>query len=182
MPGQVCVGIGVLVVRSDGAVLLGRRKGAHGSGTWALPGGWLEKNESFVACARRELEEETGLVGKAVGEGKVLPVVANNVMDLGVHSVTVFVRMDLRSDDDAAAVRVLEPDKCFEWRWVRPKETLPQPMFPPLEYLVASDYWRAEIVGRGQRGSLLHDLPLLVVGAALGVAAMTVLRGARGRA
>ena len=179
MPGQVCVGVGVLVVRSDGAVLLGRRKGAHGSGTWALPGGWLEKSESFVDCATRELEEEAGLGSKAVGNGMVIPVVANNVMDKGVHSVTVFVRMDLRSDDAAADVRVMEPDKCYEWRWVRPKETLPQPMFPPLMHLVASDYWRAEILGRGRRGSLMNDLPLLGIGAVLGVAAMTALRGAK---
>ncbi len=42
-------------------ILLGQRKGAHGAGTWATPGGHLEFGESVKACATRELLEETGL-------------------------------------------------------------------------------------------------------------------------
>jgi len=42
------VGLGVLIIK-DGKVLLGRRKGAHGEGTWAPPGGHLECGESFGA-------------------------------------------------------------------------------------------------------------------------------------
>jgi ADP-ribose pyrophosphatase YjhB (NUDIX family) len=178
MPGQVCVGIGVLVVRpSDNAVLLGRRKGAHGSGTWALPGGWLEKNEEFLACALRELQEETALLPQDVSSGSVLPVVANNVMDKGVHSVTVFVRFDLNSNAASANVRLCEPDKCHEWRWVDTSGALPEPMFPPLQHLISSTYWRDEIA----KGSLAQlrqfgkDLPLLLAGAVVGVAAMSLV-------
>ena len=54
------VGIGVIVMR-NGLVLLGERIGAHGAGTWALPGGHLEFGESVEQCARREVWEETGL-------------------------------------------------------------------------------------------------------------------------
>ena len=187
MPGQVCVGVGVLVVRpSDGFVLVGRRKGAHGSGTWALPGGWLEKNEDFLTCALRELEEETGLLSCDVHaeQGLVVPTVANNVMDKGVHSVTVFVRFDLTSNVAAAKVRICEPEKCFEWRWVSPSAALPQPMFPPLEHLEHSEYWR-DHVAKGfltQMRQFGRDLPLLLTGAAVGVAAVSVLAGRRGRA
>lgn len=89
MPGQVCVGVGALVI-DNGRVLLGRRKGSHGAGTWALPGGWLEKGESFEDAAVRELEEETGLTAADLTANRlVLPFVSNNPMPDGVHSVTV---------------------------------------------------------------------------------------------
>lgn len=54
------VGVGVMIFK-DGKILLGKRVGAHGSGEYALPGGHLEHLESIVACARREVLEETGL-------------------------------------------------------------------------------------------------------------------------
>lgn len=34
-------GIGCFVVR-NGRFLMGRRHGAHGAGTWSVPGGWIE--------------------------------------------------------------------------------------------------------------------------------------------
>ena len=36
------VGIGVMIQNADGLVLLGLRKGSHGSGEWSFPGGHLE--------------------------------------------------------------------------------------------------------------------------------------------
>ena len=62
------VGVGVLVVR-DGHLLLGQRRGSHGAGTWALPGGHLERGEDAVACGRRELLEETGLTADTMVPG-----------------------------------------------------------------------------------------------------------------
>lgn len=54
------VGIGVMIWK-DGKVLLGKRKGSHGEGTYAFPGGHMEYMESFTDCVKRELEEECGL-------------------------------------------------------------------------------------------------------------------------
>ena len=54
------VGVGVFVVQ-QGKVLLGLRRGSHGSGTWGSPGGHLEHGEAILDCARREVLEETGL-------------------------------------------------------------------------------------------------------------------------
>lgn len=48
----------VLVIDQEGRILLQRRKD---NGLWAYPGGSLELGESFEECARREVQEETGL-------------------------------------------------------------------------------------------------------------------------
>ncbi len=42
-------------------VLLVQRKSDPFKGDWALPGGFLETEESFITGAKRELQEETGL-------------------------------------------------------------------------------------------------------------------------
>ena len=49
--------------RKDGTqlLLLVRRGGDPYKGMWALPGGFMEMDETLEACARRELQEETGL-------------------------------------------------------------------------------------------------------------------------
>lgn len=48
------------VVVASGHVLLIRRGGEVGHGQWALPGGFVDKNERFYTAALRELHEETG--------------------------------------------------------------------------------------------------------------------------
>lgn len=44
-------------------LLLIKRGGEPYQGRWALPGGFVEMDEDLEACARRELEEETGVSG-----------------------------------------------------------------------------------------------------------------------
>jgi len=139
---KVCVGVGVVVFSGDKkSVLLGKRKGAHGAGTWALPGGWLEKGETFEGCALRELEEETGLASDDVDAeaASTIPFVSNNRGMDGVHSVTVFARVDAKDGTPAAELR--EPHKCDAWVWHDISSPLPEPLFPPLRSLEESAYW-----------------------------------------
>ncbi|KAF9468893.1 NUDIX hydrolase domain-like protein [Collybia nuda] len=81
------VGVGVFILDQAGRFILGKRKGSHGEGTWALPGGHLEFGETFEACAVREVLEETGL---QVTDLRFLTA-TNNIMESeGKHYVTIF--------------------------------------------------------------------------------------------
>lgn len=50
-----------MILCRNNRVLLGKRRGAHGAGTWALPGGHLNPGENIAQCAIREVLEETAL-------------------------------------------------------------------------------------------------------------------------
>jgi 8-oxo-dGTP diphosphatase len=51
----------------DGRMLVTRRPpGTHLAGTWEFPGGKVEPAEEPEAAARRELEEETGLIANGL--------------------------------------------------------------------------------------------------------------------
>jgi 8-oxo-dGTP diphosphatase len=125
------VGVGVIVIR-EGLVLLGRRIGALGAGTWALPGGHLELGEFVEDCASREVLEETGLLIHSIAPG---PYANNFFAAEGKHYVTLFVTARCPTEEP----QVLEPDRCSTWRWFRWSE-LPHPLFPPLASLVLSGY------------------------------------------
>ena len=123
---QPQIGVGVLVVR-DGRVLLGQRRGSHGAGTWAPPGGHLEFGESVEACARREVREETGLELQDV---RPAPYTNDVFAAEGKHYVTLFVLAEAASGEP----EVREPHKCRGWRWFCWSE-FPDPLFLPLETL-----------------------------------------------
>jgi 8-oxo-dGTP diphosphatase len=128
---QPRVGVGVFVLR-DGLVLLGQRRGSHGAGTWALPGGHLEFGETVERCALREIHEETGLTVNVVARG---PYTNDVFEDAGKHYVTVFVLAQAPHGEP----ELREPAKCTEWRWCRWSD-LPTPLFAPLAALHASGY------------------------------------------
>ncbi len=125
------VGVGVIVIR-EGLVLLGKRIGSLGAGTWALPGGHLEFGESIEDCASREVLEETGLAVQSIVLG---PYTNNFFASEGKHYVTLFVTACCLTGEPL----VLEPNKCSSWRWFRWSD-LPHPLFPPLASLVRSGY------------------------------------------
>jgi ADP-ribose pyrophosphatase YjhB (NUDIX family) len=54
----------ILTIRNNQhKLLLIRRANNPYKGEWALPGGFVDENESLEAAAQRELKEETGMTG-----------------------------------------------------------------------------------------------------------------------
>lgn len=125
------VGIGVLIIFKN-RVLLGKRKSAHGTNTWAPPGGHLEFGETFEECARRETLEETGLLLADI----YFAGVTNDIfMETNKHYVTIF----MSGKYCGGVPRVCEPDKCFEWQWFF-TSALPENLFLPLKNLLESGF------------------------------------------
>lgn len=113
------VGANVILIR-DGSVLLGLRKNVFGDGTWGLPGGHLEIGEELAEAAKRELLEETGIVAR---EMKFENVVNDRRKDKRHHIQIAFSCADFEGE-----VKLVEPDKCSEWKWF-PLNALPENLF-----------------------------------------------------
>ena len=114
------VGVGVMIFK-DGKILLGKRQGAHGAGEYAFPGGHLEYMESFAACARREVSEETGLEIKNIR--------FQYLANVKKYAPKQYVHVGLTADWAAGEPRNLEPDKNEDdWRWY-PPDSPPKPLF-----------------------------------------------------
>lgn len=126
MTKRPLVGVAVIIMK-DRKVLLGKRKISHGEGTWALPGGHLEFNETLEDCARREVFEETGLIIKNIRYGAFTNDIFSGDQK---HYVTLFVI----SEYDSGIIKLKEPDKCHGWVWFSWCD-LPEPKFLPLENL-----------------------------------------------
>lgn len=121
-------GVAVVVRKAwdDDRILMGKRKGKHGSGSWSFPGGWMEFGETFEDAARRELFEETGL--GLDGAVTILDAMSSCFPEFGVHSVTVL----LEAHGFEGTPTNKEPDKLDgDWEWFS-LDALPKPLFEPL--------------------------------------------------
>lgn len=116
---QTKVGIGVMVFK-NGKVLMARRKGSHGSGEFAFPGGHLEYMEGFEECAHREVYEECGIEIENI---KFL-FVANVVKYAPKHYVHLTLTANWKSGEPINR----EPEKSEAWNWYSLNE-LPAPLF-----------------------------------------------------
>jgi len=118
----VRVGVGCFVRKSrlsPNLVLVGVRKGSHGAGRLALPGGHLEMGESWEACATRELLEEANL---AIEHVKLVKVTNDVAIDGNPdkHYITLF--MEANVAEDSPPLTNMEPHKCESWRWMDVEE------------------------------------------------------------
>ncbi|MGE0206744.1 MAG: NUDIX hydrolase [Candidatus Babeliales bacterium] len=117
----VRVGIGV-IIEHNGKILVGKRINSHAP-FWSIPGGKLELGETFEQCAVREIKEETNLI---IHDPKVIAITNNleTYKEFGKHYASVI----LLAKDFTGELKLMEPEKCAEWRWVDP-QNLPQPHF-----------------------------------------------------
>lgn len=106
------VGIGVMIQNKEGFVLLGLRKGSHGSGEWSFPGGHLEMGETILETAKRETKEETNL---DINEFELISI-ADEMRYLksdGKH----YLNVGMKGLHNGGEPVVMEKDKCEEWKW-----------------------------------------------------------------
>lgn len=116
--------VGIAVVVNNGLpnrILLGKRKGSHGEGEYAFPGGHLEYGETYFDCAKREMMEECGV---EIEDLKFLTITEEFWPEIGRHYITIYIGATLKSKE----VRVMEPEKCESWMFY-PTWNLPQPLF-----------------------------------------------------
>ena len=129
MVKPVAVGVGVIVYK-EGKLLLMKRKNAHGDGTWSLPGGHLEKNETFKQCAIRETMEETGM---SVNPLRIVSVSNDIMSEYGNHYVT----LGVIAEHVDGVPEIKEPHKCDSMGWFALEE-LPSPLFPPSKQILTN--------------------------------------------
>lgn len=99
-------------IDGEAYVLLGLRKGSHGEGQWAFPGGHLEYMESFYEAAKREIAEE---VGKYFRVNTLEVCTVTNLKDYAPKHY-IDIGMTARYIDGEPIV--MEPDKVEVWKWV----------------------------------------------------------------
>jgi 8-oxo-dGTP diphosphatase len=102
-------------------VLLGRRFRAAGEGQWALPGGHVEPDESPIVTARRELREETGLIGESATLGGTFFTYTTEVPY--AHVPVIFEKVQGEPQ--------LMPDERFSALDFFRLDDLPRPLFEP---------------------------------------------------
>ena len=121
-----CVGV---MIWKEGKVLLGKRKGSHGSGEYAFPGGHLEFDESFEACAKREILEEADILIKNI---KFMSL-ANFILNENRQDILI----SFSADWESGETKIMEPNKCDGWDWYD-LDNLPSPLFYPTKITLDS--------------------------------------------
>ncbi len=126
------IGVGVMIINKEGKILLGKRKNAHGDGTWSFPWWHLEFNETVEECAIRETMEETGITIKSITMGPF----TNDIFEKEQkHYITLFAICE----HDEGEPKIMEPKKC-DGRERFKRDEFPKPLFLPIVNLKKQGY------------------------------------------
>lgn len=123
---MVRVGVAA-VIENAGRLLVLRRQGSHGAGTWALPGGHQELGEAPAETAVRETFEETGITVEVT---QPLGFTDDQMLEVGKHYVTLFMQCRWLGGEP----KILEPEKASAVAWFSPAElrSMGDEVFGPL--------------------------------------------------
>lgn len=127
MENVIKVGIGVMI-KDGNKILLGHRcdyykdtGGIHEPGSWTLPGGKQEYNETVLEGAAREVKEETNL---DISELSFFGL--SDDIQPDKHYVTI----QVISNNYSGELKNLEPTKHSEWKWFDIND-LPENLYSP---------------------------------------------------
>jgi 8-oxo-dGTP diphosphatase len=104
--------ISCLVQNKKGEILLIKRGIEPSKGEWALPGGFLELEETPEEAGKRELKEETGLdgrPGRQIGVNAHVSPMYGHLLMIGIEYIVD--NYDLHVGDDAADAKFYPVDK-----------------------------------------------------------------------
>lgn len=150
------IGCGCILLshKHPGKALYGLRKGSHGAGKWALPGGKLDLDEDALeACIQREIEEEVGIILPL--ENIKFVALSNDPRldgDVNKHFVTCLFKAIIPDD---AVVQNLEPHKCEGWEWTSYEQLLEYErqgsLFVPMVHLLETNavdktFWARDVI------------------------------------
>lgn len=133
-PKVTRAGMGIMVMDSDGRVLMGLRNSdaakassdLHGEGTWTFPGGKFDFGDGLLEGAVRELKEETDL---DLIRAEIISV-SNERADTA-H----FITLGFLATEWAGTVKTMEPDEIIKWDWFA-LDALPKNIYTPTKKLI----------------------------------------------
>jgi 8-oxo-dGTP diphosphatase len=132
----VLVGVGAIIIDGNQKVLLTKRKGSHGEGSYGSLGGHLEYGESPTEALKREALEELGIELEQIEF-----LVCTNLIKYNKH----YLDLTFLAKIKAGKPTIMEPDKIDLVGWFDLND-LPNPLFEPVRigieaYLKGENYF-----------------------------------------
>jgi ADP-ribose pyrophosphatase YjhB (NUDIX family) len=132
-PDRPVVGV-LAVLWKDGRVLLVQRANPPDQGKWGFPGGRQHLGETVEQAALRELHEETGVIGEAIGAFAALDAIHRDEAGaVRYHYTLVAVAIEWRAGEPVAADDAL----AVAWRSPEAVGDESRPLCAQVDWLVA---------------------------------------------